>query len=127
MSKLPIAYADDDGFARTFADAEGALGAYARSTDGGNDIIDGSVYIDEFPEPAFSGGRLIDACTACASGPVPGASTLRVAKLGAQLYSDTLQGQIDKDAFLSGRGYTVEWHFFAGRTGLLARSASAGG
>jgi hypothetical protein len=116
---IPDEYADDEGFVGTFADAEGALRAYAEDADGERDVSDGPVYFDEFPESAFSGGRLIDACTACSPRPDPGASTLRVAKLGAQLYSDTLQSQIDKDAFLNGQGYTVEWHFIAGRTGLF--------
>ena len=67
---------------------------------------------------SFRGGRLVDVCTECSPRLLPGKSTLHIAKVGTQLYSDTLQREICKDAYLKQKGYTVEWHFFAGRTGL---------
>jgi hypothetical protein len=113
---IPATYADSDGFATSFADAENALRAYA--LDRAGEVEESPVYIGDFPEQ-YGGGRLVDVCSGCSPRPLPGQSTLRVAKLGTQLYSKTLQAQIDKDDYLVEQGYAVEWHFFAGRTGLL--------
>jgi hypothetical protein len=107
----------DAGLAMSLDDAEQALREYAQETDDTADVASEPVYIGDFPEGDFKGGRLIDSCTKCAPHPESGTSSLRMAKVGSQAYSGTLQSQIDKDAFLSGQGYAVEWHFFAGPTG----------
>lgn len=114
---IPTASADDEGFVKSVADAATALREYAKEADDGA-VANEAVYIGGFPEATFSGGRLIDSCTQCEPRPEPGISTLRVAKAGSQIYSDTLQSQIDKDAYLKDQSYDIEWHFFAGPTGL---------
>lgn len=112
-------YADPDGFVQTFAGAQRALRARAQAVDGADQVFDGPVYIAEIPGARERGGRLVDACTRCMPRPRPGVSTLRVVKLGTQLHTDTLQREIDKDAYLVKRGFDVEWHFYASRTGLV--------
>jgi hypothetical protein len=76
-----------------------------------------AVYVGQLPAQ-FRGGRYFSACTRCDKGATPGASTLHVAKLGTQPFNATVGGQVDKDAYLVSRGYAIEWHFFAGPTGL---------
>jgi hypothetical protein len=75
-----------------------------------------SVYVGQLPAQ-FRGGRYFSACTRCDDGATR-TSTLHVAKLGSQPFNATVRGQVDKDAYLVRRGYTIEWHFFAGPTGL---------
>jgi hypothetical protein len=107
----------DEGFATSLDDAERMLREYAEEADDTADVASGPVYISDFPAADFTGGRLIDACTKCLPHLESGTSSLRVARVGSQTYSQTLQSQIDKDAYLRKQGYAVEWHFFAGPTG----------
>lgn len=115
VETIPSTHTDDDGFVETLADAQAALREYAAGDDESDDV--GSVYLDEFPASDYVGGRLIDACAKCANEPEPGKTTLRIARLSSLHFSDAIRGQIDKDAYLIGRGYDLEWHFFAGPSG----------
>ncbi|WP_344735533.1 hypothetical protein [Nocardioides fonticola] len=99
------------------ADAAGsALRAYAKELNDG--AVSGPVYIDVLPFGRFVGGRLIDACSHCSEGVVPGRSVLRIAKVGPQVFSASEASQVAKDARLVDHGYHVEWHFFEGPTGI---------
>lgn len=117
LQGVPAANADDEGFVASLDDAENALREYAKDADDTADVASESVYVGGFPE-GFIGGRLIDSCTKCTPLPELGESTLRVAKVGFQPYSDTIRNQIHKDAYLKDQGYGIEWHFFPGPTGL---------
>lgn len=108
---------DRAGFATGLQGAQAALREHARVTDGTDDVTDGAVYISDVSVEGFAGGRLIDACTKCAHGLIPGTSTLRIAKLGSLYDSNSLGSQIAKDVLLLDRGYDLEWHFFTGPTG----------
>ncbi|MGB0099111.1 MAG: hypothetical protein WBP61_02400 [Nocardioides sp.] len=117
IQMIPSTNSDDDGFARSTADAEAALRQYVTEVAEPDAVTDGPVYIDGLPVPAYVGGRLIDACTDCGGDPEPGRSTLRIAKLGSLHYSAAVQSQVDKDAYLRTQGFDLEWHFFAGPAG----------
>jgi hypothetical protein len=107
-------FADDDGFVMSLEAAEETLRAEV-SVEG--DAAVKAVYVGQLPAQ-FRGGRYFSACTRCDDGATPGTSTLHVAKLGTQPFNATIRSQVDKDAYLVRRGYTIEWHFFAGPTGL---------
>ncbi|CAM3669534.1 hypothetical protein NOZE110980_10165 [Nocardioides zeicaulis] len=104
---------DEDGFFLTIDDATADLTALTAQND--DTARSGPVFV---PSPSGTGGRLYDVCTACAHGPVQGRSTLLVAKIGSQIWSSTVQGQIDADHLIAGRGFKVEWHFYPGPTGM---------
>ncbi|MBD3947551.1 hypothetical protein [Nocardioides ganghwensis] len=114
IAGISAAFADDDGFVLSLEAAEEALRAEV-SVEG--DAAAKAVYVDQLPAQ-FRGGRYFSACTRCDEGATPGTSILHVAKLGTQPFNATVSGQVDKDAYLVRRGYTIEWHFFAGPTGL---------
>jgi hypothetical protein len=120
VSMGPALDPDDGGFLLSPSGAQAALRTYAVAK--GGDASAGPVYIS-LPEGGAGSGRLVDACSYCEAGSGPGRSMLYIAKLGSQVWSETIQGQIDKDAELEVRGHQVEWHFFAGPTGLDVDSA----
>lgn len=114
IAGISAAFADDDGFVLSLQVAEKAL--RAEVSDEGEPAAK-PVYVGQIPAE-FRGGRYYSSCTGCDEGAVPGTSTLHVAKLGTQPLTATVRSQVAKDAYLVTRGYTVEWHFFAGPNGL---------
>lgn len=103
----------ENGFFATMSDAEEELRS---SVAGGDDAaVGGPAYVSVGQS---SEGRLFDVCTNCRATPSPASSTLYVTRLGTQVWSETIRDQIEKDAALARSGYDVEWHFFAGPTGL---------
>lgn len=104
---------DEDGFFHSIDDAVSDLQeAVAPHNDGRGA---GPIFV---PPSSNSGGRLYDACTACDEGVLSVDSTLYIVKMGTQVWSPTLQHQIDNDHSLVRRGHRVEWHLYPGPTGL---------
>lgn len=99
------------------ADAQAALRTYLRASSGAP-VSAEPVYVSLPSDFTFPGGRFVDACTYCEGGTDPGVSVLHFAKVGSQFWSETLRGQVEKDAALVQAGYAIEWNFYAGPTGF---------
>lgn len=115
--RSPNVTIDADGFFASTDDAAAELAAYV----GDDTETNGLTYVHA---PGTTGaGRLFDACGSCAPQAEPSRSTLYIARLGSQVWSQTLQDQVESDRRLQDAGYEVEWHFFAGPTGLAVDPA----
>ena len=105
---------DASGDDRVFTLEEARAALRAQS----DEVTPGPIYVHHTTGGAFTGGRLAEACEDCGAGATPNRSTLHFARVGSQVWSDTLQAQVDKDTALKGQGFDVRWHFFAGATGV---------